>query len=816
MVVGGSTRKRPPQQPSEKEVREGVAPLRQTSISFPVTEKKRKKDSTQAGEKREYHTGGMKSSRTKGPNFSKKLTIKMSGAPTSLPPDYHTKTWAKLKDAVIAVFEEAQDFSNKKEALYKDVEFMCIHRFHEYMLQNLYELMKDFISKEVLQLLNRTNETQAFLSVVDKLQQSHNEKFAFIRSIFLYLDRKKIQENVGYVPIFETALDLFRRRLSQEVAIEKKIGTFVLMSLEAERNGDVVEKSALRNVIRFLSSLKLYETCIEVPYLEHSTTHFKNGSGHKVATMSVSEYLIHVEKVIQEEKHRAEYYLEARSIPAIMQLIYEHFISHHAHTIVGRGFDEFVESDRKDDLRRLFAVLSKTNQTSLLCNHMSQLIKKMGEAVVCDKEKEKEMVPSLLDLKLQFEGIVEQCFDNERVFWDAIRTSFESFVNSRQNKPAELLAKYIDTLLKAGGNKGMTEKEVEAKLDSALVIFKYVRGKDVFEAFYKKDLAKRLLLHKSASFDNEKAMLLKLKEECGGGFTSKLEGMFKDMTLSSDMMNEYKAYTEKLAAASGVTSAEEEAGAAQTALTHANAIDLSVSILTTGFWPPYSAVTLNLPEDLALCQKQFQDFYLQKHNSRKLVWQHSLGHCIVTAHFPKIKGVRELILSLYQSTVLLLFNSSDRHTFKDIVDLTGLDRAEAERTVQSLALGKVKVLKRKSAGEGKSKNISDSDLIIFNSDFTSPQRRIKINAIQIKETKEEAEETTSKVMEDRLHQIDAAVVRIMKARKSMKHQELIGEALVQVRFPAKAGDVKKRIESLIERDYLERDEEDKTLFRYLA
>ena len=37
-------------------------------------------------------------------------------------------------------------------------------------------------------------------------------------------------------------------------------------------------------------------------------------------------------------------------------------------------------------------------------------------------------------------------------------------------------------------------------------------GEEVFEAFYKKDLAKRLLLGKSASFDAEKSMLLKLKQ----------------------------------------------------------------------------------------------------------------------------------------------------------------------------------------------------------------------------------------------------------------------------------------------------------------
>lgn len=45
---------------------------------------------------------------------------------------------------------------------------------------------------------------------------------------------------------------------------------------------------------------------------------------------------------------------------------------------------------------------------------------------------------------------------------------------------------------------------------------------------------------KSASVDAEKSMLCKLKQECGGAFTSKLEGMFKDMELSKDIMLQFK------------------------------------------------------------------------------------------------------------------------------------------------------------------------------------------------------------------------------------------------------------------------------------
>ena len=50
----------------------------------------------------------------------------------------------------------------------------------------------------------------------------------------------------------------------------------------------------------------------------------------------------------------------------------------------------------------------------------------------------------------------------------------------------------------------------------------------MFEAFYKKDFAKRLLMARSVSADVEKAMLGKLKAECGAQYTSKLEGMATD------------------------------------------------------------------------------------------------------------------------------------------------------------------------------------------------------------------------------------------------------------------------------------------------
>ena len=71
---------------------------------------------------------------------------------------------------------------------------------------------------------------------------------------------------------------------------------------------------------------------------------------------------------------------------------------------------------------------------------------------------------------------------------------------------------------------------------------RFYLGKDYFEAFYKKALSKRLLMGRSASVDAEKAMLSKLKNECGSGFTQKLEGMFKDMEISKELSIAFSVY----------------------------------------------------------------------------------------------------------------------------------------------------------------------------------------------------------------------------------------------------------------------------------
>jgi cullin 1 len=59
-----------------------------------------------------------------------------------------------------------------------------------------------------------------------------------------------------------------------------------------------------------------------------------------------------------------------------------------------------------------------------------------------------------------------------------------------------------------------------------MVIFKFIDDKDVFQKFYQKKLAQRLVNLMSASDDSESSMISKLKDICGFEYTQKLSRMF--------------------------------------------------------------------------------------------------------------------------------------------------------------------------------------------------------------------------------------------------------------------------------------------------
>jgi hypothetical protein len=526
-----------------------------------------------------------------------------------------------------------------------------------------------------------------------------------------------------------------------------------------------------------------------------------------------------------------------------------------------------------DLLRQAFGKYGRLRGNEIVQQGISKQTSDGSKTNTSSKELEKKVIPDLLAFKHHLNSLHTMAFQGDESFGVMVRSILDDVMNGSDTGPsltdegeggdggrrtAELLAKHVDMRFKDAKASAAPEASSsstnlftdlfaastnlfaaaiatdanESFQNEIFALFRHLHSKDVFEAFYKRDLAKRLLTGRAVSTDMEWSFLTKLKAECGAAYTSKMEGMFNDMELSRDIMSSYAAYSAGAATFS--------AGGGPMG----KVVDMDVQVLTTGYWPVYPKYpNIILPPELLIPRTKFETYYLEKYQGRRITWQYSLGNCIVKACFPKSVAPKELVVNMCQSLVLLCFNVVDGDmglTLDDIMKKTGIDdRPELERVLQSLSMGRdgTRVLRKvdydsptqhlspsktsDSNNDGAKKqrvrrNVGPYDRFLFNSSFTSNQRRIRITNITMKETTEERTRTHEAVSKDRLYFIDAAVVRIMKARKAIDHRDLIGEVMAQLKFPATAADIKKRVESLIEREYMERVEGDRSKYKYLA
>ncbi|XP_055346705.1 cullin-4A-like [Paramacrobiotus metropolitanus] len=713
-----------------------------------------------------------------------------NGSSIGLVEQSYETLWDVLQKASAKVFQ-GMVLTEAFELLYNKVELACTSKSEVRLFADLSELFKIYLEKWINDLESRATVTDdgEFLQQVDSAWQDLCAKIKLIRCIFLVLDRTYCLQRADVPTIWDMGIAMCRNFVVNAQSTEKKIFDGLLKSIERERSGDQVNKGLLKNIIRMLADLSLYENPFEGLFLKDTQTMYSMESREYLATHDISSYLKYVKKRLDEEEQRIENYLQLSTRKRLIPIVEQELIQTHQSAVIAAGTDLLMDEKRMEDLSLMYQLCSRTaTGLSELHRAFCDYIKRRGRVIVMDEQQDKDMVPNMLVLKSKTDDILKNCFSSDPNFKDAAREGFEHFINQRANKPAEMIAKFVDSKLKMG-NKEVSEEELEMLMDRLLILFRYIHGKDVFEAFYKKDLAKRLLLNLSASVDAEKLMLQKLKTECGSAFTSRLEGMFRDIEVSKEQASSFQEQLTKWK--------------------HAG-IDVQVNVLTQGIWPNYPVVEVTLPPEMTEYLDTFKNFYLSNHNGRKLQWIHNLGQCRLSAYFPK--GKKELQVSQLQAVVLLLFNNVDELGFQEIQQATSIEVEELKRVMVSLTIPKIKGVLNKS---GSQTAVSVSDTFTYNDTYTAKQFRIKINQTQAQETPEEEQKTQEGIFMDRQYQIDAAIVRIMKTRKSLKHAILLSEIYKQLRFPVTPNDLKKRIESLIERDYMARDRDDQATYNYM-
>lgn len=692
----------------------------------------------------------------------------------------------------------------------------------QFVGHELYKRLKEFL-RSYLTGMQKDGSDLMDESVL-KFYTQHWEDYRFsskvLNGVCAYLNRHWVRRECdegrkGIYEIYSLALVTWRENLFRP--LNRQVTNAVLRLIERERNGETINTRLVSGVIQCYvelglneeepstkgPTLNVYKSSFESVFLDDTERFYTTESTEFLRENPVTEYMKKAEARLLEEQRRVQVYLHESTQDELARKCEQVLIEKHL-DIFYAEFQSLLDDDKNEDLGRMYNLVARIPDglgqlRTLLENHITNqglnALEKCGDQAFNDP---KVYVETILEVHQKYNALVLTAFNNDAGFVAALDKACGKFINNNfvtkqaqsSSKSPELLARYCDSLLKKS-SKNPEEAELEDILNSVMVVFKYIEDKDVFQKFYSKMLAKRLVQHNSASDDAEASMISKLKQACGFEYTSKLQRMFQDIGVSKDLNDKFKTHL---------------------ANTEALDVDFSIQVLSSGSWPFQQSAPFSLPAEMERSHQRFTTFYSSQHSGRKLHWlYHMCKGELVTNCF---KHRYTLQASTYQMAVLLMFNNSDSLTVEQIQEHTQL-----KTDILSQVLGillKSKLLVSETTEDGS--NLDRSSSVSLFLGYKNKKLRVNINVPMKTEQRQEQEQTHKYIEEDRKLLIQAAIVRIMKMRKMLKHQPLLAEVLSQLssRFKPRVPVIKKCIDILIEKEYLERVEGEKDTYAYLA
>lgn len=722
------------------------------------------------------------------------------------------------------VKENKRLFNNKEYIdIYSMLYNMCTqrppHNYSEQLYQRHGETIYNYLTNKVLPALEKEHDAGLLAQLV-KRGKNHLLMNRWMKLFFAYLDRYHVKY-YSLPTLEEAGLLKFRELIFDK--IKSKVTTAVLAQIEEERDGATIDHSLIRETINLfvdmgMERLDVYRNDFEDHFLTASSEHYAQQASKWLQSDSTPAYLMKAEKAFAAERVRVKQYLNSETEPKILETVTREVLVNQEKELLnkeGSGCRALLINDMREDLGRMYRMFSGIDGgLPPMADIFNKYIIEVGEETIKERtnrlaaaeqgEKKKEspddpeFVKALLGIHERFFDLVQNCFDDSATFHKALKEAFQDIVNRPSGKhgTADMVASYCDSILKTSSTT-MNEKQLEETLDKLVQLVSYLHDKDIFGEHYRVFYAKRLLTGRSASEQMERHIIGKLKTLQGAQYTAKMEGMSTDLTVGQQTAEEFKEYFAEHATERGLPK-----------------IKFEVMRLTHGFWPTQHNPAINVPNVFERCKSLYTEFPGAEAETKKHEWYYTLGNCEMLGRFTK--GNYTLDVTPLQAFTLLEFaDGPGKLSFMDLQTNLKVDAETLKRILHSLSCGKLKILSKSELPETKTerskKKILDTDSFEFNAAFTSNKRNFRVPMASL----DDSSGVQKRVEEDRGVQIEACIVRVMKARKTLQHSQLSQEVMTQLQsFSPSPANIKKKIENLIERDYLER--ESGNSYKYLA
>lgn len=654
-------------------------------------------------------------------------------------------------------------------------------RLGDFVLNAIDKTFKDTVQQKAWNALNIDNGVTASKVFVEEFN-SWNANLELLLKAFLYLDRVYLLLHPKKQPIQEHGLRLFAETCLGEdsehfrLIIEKLIKSMHSTIIE---DPGLIDHKAFISLMRLIGRIDFDKTYVLIMGLEKvlSLNYYHwNSLWMQSPTTYFDKVLSNLRNDILLFKQMG--YNETAATFA--RQVLRHTIITDLSKVLSTCLAPLLDTTRSTDLGILIKYLLAEGET-VNADYVKEVIYYFGMHIQAESGRTlescsisgKNPIPELIKLRDRYFDVCKNLlYVNADKFEFEVRSALSTTISSADNQNFCLrqFSKYCDSFFKS------KEIDIDAFISTLIAFFKLTENKSKLLSNYERDLSKRLLLGRNFNFSMECKIVESLLSEVGEGVDgSKLKYMIGDLRRCYD---EYS---------------------------HVNVdINFFPLVLQKSNWPdvPKHSTDIKLPEALQHALTTFTDYYVRsnkKHKYQQLDWTNYMFHQLtLLVHFDK--GPKDLQVNLLQATVILLFSEIDTITFKELHERTGIDELLLHKVVSSLSSTKFPLLRR------------DGERFAFNFTFWDKAQKIRPPMSKDKENAitEAVKKAEKRIRDD---EIKAAVVRNMKANKTMLYPELIGQVLMQLKSEGEilVTDMKKAVEQLIEQEYFKRSDDGQTL-----
>lgn len=499
----------------------------------------------------------------------------------------------------------------------------------------------------------------------------------------------------------------------------------------------VVELRKSFNDLQFCTANNLpantYLTSFEANYIESMVMFYQSRADEYYEHNGLIEYIDWAMSNIDQENKRARTYLsnEANAIQYVdetcSRILVANFSSHAV-----LECSEYINRVDLRNMQLIFKFLKRSTRESILdfleefrgaiiVNCLTHLISpEWLVASNCER-----FTKVAIELYNRFHSVVTLYLDNDPQACEALERAFVDVINDKrifsthetssdaiaspgrcpsstrptippESRCADLLANYCDMLFRRTNvSKKLSSEDITSRLNQVLFIVRFLKNKETFLKFYRQHLIKRLILDISTDFAREQEFVSSLREvpEMPLEKITNLIRMFKDLKTSEDLYQKFRLSLQIDGNVSNNNNNEVLTSAMiQSNIENSNSIIpqenkyialrkqtecLRVKVLNPCAWTKIiEEQSINLPMEVSAIAPEFELFYGQQYEGRRLIWCPQLSNGIIS--FTTTKGKYDLEVSAAQLSILSAFNDRSRKR----INIIGLEKATGLSSVE--------------------------------------------------------------------------------------------------------------------------------------